>query len=477
MPSEPLMLDFNISNQQFDNQAVCVHDILSFFESELSRMTARSAALYRRSVESLRKACRPARPFDAEAVEHWLATMAIDGIKLSTAIYYLENIRALTNKARAAGIDVAPVTAHRIERSAVTHLADLPDINFAALDKVVSEYKKLASPLRIAVDVFLFSLACGGLDIESIVAVETEELDQLPRAARDIAQTYAVGRRRFVFPLGQGRRTNRRIAADICRRLQAVSQYFGLKCSAFENGDMQRLWLAIALAGGVAPSFIMAARQSTAPVNSALMLVKPSQHTTEDIKSMYSMLVDTLTRHPQRWHVMRMNRGVEPARVLDLIEEAGLEQPATYYPVETIVRRREHRIEQHTRPVLPGILFFKASTAEVAPIMAAVCDCAGIYRLTSSSSSPYATISDASMYAFQAALAQFTPDMQTGADTFDIAPGSEVDIIAGTMQGYRGMVHATLPSVDGIRVFELKIHSDFGFEWTAQIPEIHLRPL
>lgn len=471
------MLDFEAALQMTDNQQICVGDVVSFFETELSRMAPRSAAMYRRAVESFRKSSRPGRPFDDSAIEHWLTSMAIDGIKLTTATYYLENIRALCNKVRKAGYSLPDIAIRAAEQPAAEKPAELPALNLTALERLAADSRAVAAPFRIAADLLLFSLACGGLDVESIVAMPAQQLDSLPPAACDIARGYEFNRRRYVFPLGQGRRTNRRIAADIIARMEAVDRSYDLRCGSFDRDGMRRLWVAFALASGAAPSMIMASVGAGQRLNSALMLVSPAEYFPEELAGIQGSLVDNLTRRPARWHVMRMNRGIEPQNILDSIEQAGLELPSVYYPTETIARRREHRIEQQTKPVLPRILFFRATKAQVAPIMAAVSEYAHILRLTSSPSSPYATVSNASMYAFQVALAQLTPDMQQASAAAQIVPGAQVDIIAGTMEGYRGVVSNILPDVDGMRVFELKICSDFGFEWTAGIPEIHLRPL
>ncbi len=440
-------------------------------------MSGGNADLCAKAVRSMRRAVADCNALDVspdEAAGIWTATMAIRGIRPLTMRRYLESVRALFNKA---GI---PFSFEATLPSPATRSHPV----LPAVRRLAEKAPGMPSPLRLAVDTLLLGLYAGGLALEDVAGLrldsaETDGLMRLPQA-KEIIDRHAAPRRKYLLPLSQGRRTLRQIAAELRRRLAAISPELaelvapdGTQGLTDDDG-LRNLALRLTIDAGLTITEAAAFTGRT-----VAGLVAPPDADEEELERLRRHVADAVSDPRPRWYAMRLRRGVSPESIADRLAEDSPRSKIlqTYYPCEEIARRVGKKLSVKTRAYISDVLFFRSDPAGIRPLFRHIGDLAWCYRTSPDPAAPYAAISDRDMRAFQRRIGQFTEDMELlPADQApDFTLGQRVRIATGPMAGYEGEV-LTLPQGNR-RMLRLALTSDRGLLLTLTIPSPSLQPL
>jgi len=440
------------------NQEITATQMLAAFESEIASGRCRNIGYSRRALSSLCKSVADGRTtFGKALLLHWHDDMRAKGLRASTIRGYLEAMQALYRRVVPGGTLFRDV---RVAIAPITYYEETPApaVSVDALRRAALREEKMPAALRLALDIFLFNVYNGGIfSTVDLVDMRASDCLDMPQQARDIAAAYAAPRRKYVFPLAQGRRTSASIARTTTPLIVSALHIAGIYRDAV--ADIARIasacWRTAAKQAGTA---------AAAP-------------TPETLRAVADNILDTRPH----WYAMRLRQRVHPDDVTARLSHSPITVD-TYYPCREIVRRSNAGMQTHNEAFIAGVLFFRTRPQALAPLFRLIGDIAWGYRTTSAADAPYASIPDADMLIFQRMVCVFTPDMTIGPlrDHSTLQPGRRVRITGGVMAGYEGTIH-DVPHGDGAssltRIFRLRISHDFGFEWTVQVPEALIQPL
>ncbi|MDE5651411.1 MAG: hypothetical protein K2I35_10550, partial [Duncaniella sp.] len=161
--------------------------------------------------------------------------------------------------------------------------------------------------------------------------------------------------------------------------------------------------------------------------------------------------------------------------------DGKMEMPAIFYPMESIAKRVGKKLRHETKAVIENVLFFKSADDEIKPLFRIIGDMAWCYKQANTPDSPYATISDSSMAAFQQMIRQFTPDIEISLhrNRPDML-NRKVRITGGPMAGYEGIISEIVSDGDGsplTRIFRLEITGSYQIEWMVKIAEAYIQDI
>ncbi|MBJ2183398.1 MAG: hypothetical protein JFR38_02675 [Muribaculaceae bacterium] len=474
-------LNCEIEYKTAETEAAAPVSAVDVFEDILATLPLKTRGSYGKALRAFKKSLQGGAPtLSALSVSHvkqWIAAMATDGVRLSTACHYLDCMSALAGKAVEAGYALdREVFAHAPQRAASGEIVTSPD----ALLAIGRQARPGNAQCALSSDLLLFSQYSGGMPLGEIIKLEQADAGTFRGPCAEIAARYRSERRRALFPLSQSRRAHASIEAEQSRRIGALLSSAGSGLRDYSPGVAVALWAAAALAAGIEPSIVRACI-GDADTGTALQLVDPASGV--DVSAVHLSVASFVSHAPERWHAMRLRRGILPADVEARIAAAGLSMPATFYPMTEVVRRVGHRMQRDIRAFIPDVLFFKTTDTAIAPLLRTIGDIAWCYRETNSPQSPYAVISDAQMLAFQRIIGSFTPDVELMRPTLrDLGIGRRVRITAGAMCGYEGVIHDVPASLPGHlcskrRIFSISFLSDFGMQWSVDIDEAFIEEL
>lgn len=331
--------------------------------------------------------------------------------------------------------------------------------------------------------IFMYMLYDAGTPLADVAGMKFD----MPRPACDqmaeiIDRQRVSCRRQYVFDLGQCRRR----PAQIIRELDAALCHAGRSMGVFADGDgsavgkIKALWGAFAHKAGVAPAVARAVLGNLPPECAWLSPVRAADIDDAGRMAVICRVADFINPVAPRWHVMRLRRGVTPddirATVGEGTETAQNASPAVslYYPMRRVARREGKKLTFHDEPFLPGILFFRTRTDDVAAVMARMADKAWCYRTVNTPDAPYAVIPDAEMERFRKYTGCLTPDADVAlADARTLGPGTRVRITGGVMEGYEGVVYGRGEDL----TFALRLTADTALKWTVCVPPDMVEPL
>lgn len=408
---------------------------------------------------------------DGTVVRAWAGRLFEQGRSLSTVQAYAAKLSALVAKADREDLRCHPEAF--AELSAQLRAMTPTDMECADADRIFDGLRLLvlkdlsANPaLQLGRDMLLFAVLCGGLSLDRLTDLCKDEADNIPAAATAIAERYRAGRPRHLFPLSQSTRTpaQRRRAAEalIAEALAAA----GLNIT-MRPGLAADLWAACALRCGVSAAEVAAClADSASSANPAVRFAAAAILSDDSRRALTERVADALTRDPANWYAMQFRPRVNYDSVASAIAASGATVLATYYPQEEIRRRIGRRMVRTERPVVPGLLFFKARPSALGPLYRSIGHLAWGYRTGRGPGAPYAVIPPADMELYRATIGCFDADTDVcPAGTIALQPGDSVRILAGPFAG----LPATLAAVTrtGARtICRLHLMGTNAIEWT-----------
>lgn len=451
----------------------------SVSESPKDKLVANAAASLLASLRSHGHA-----GISKDALTMWIADMAIGGFRKTTRKRYFSRIHSLYREWKSSP-EPDPFDALR-ETVGLDFESGMRDAaaNLAKVGRLVR--KKQDVPERQLINIFLYLLYAPSASLGDVINLRyDDETADCPQADDILESMRGLTRRsRYVFGLGQGKRRDTQIAAELTQSLHALLRTAGMQFGdSFSRESVTAMWMAAAVRAGVPYSEIRALVKVIPPGFEAFGLIPAAELSERARTAVIRRVAERINGNASCWFVMRLRRGVTPA---DIERRVGEEFPAlakkmTFYsPTHRVVRTTPGgRRRSETVPYLPGILFFRTRPDRVAPLFAGIGDEAWCYRTANTPDSPYCTISRAEMRAFQRHLGQFTPDirMELALRRQPLAAGTPVRISGGgRMEGHNAVVESVRTS-GGRRTYTLRLTDWLEAVWTVDnVEEVFIEP-
>lgn len=412
-------------------------------------------------------------------VEGWIVSMYLGGLSAQSRMLYLNAIAALYGAAVKAGL--APATAvFTAVKTRLKALQSAPDFSEAPTDEQFQRLQRLIrtlstarEPQRLFLAITALALMRGAVDPMEIARMKIGQLPQLPEEQRAIAEPFATPGRRYIFPLRQSLKTPAQLARLLSTAITDLFRQHELPVYGDAAATLRAYWAVGALRIGTALDVLIALPDMAdgslpilrlidtsfpeeAQARSQTAAATPSHEETEEpswtaaATSSHEDVREAVARlfsaEPPGWYALRLRPAARYEALTERISShySPAEAPMLFYPSREIARRINRKLTYETRPVLPGIVFFRSHLAGVLPLMRLVGDLAWCYTTPDG---VYARIHSSSMDLFQRCIGQFTPDYEVApSGTFDLRPGDSVEIIGGPMAGLRGTLLQTLPA-------------------------------
>lgn len=420
---------------------------------------------------------------DGALLRRWVMWMFGQGLALSSVSAYLAKLSALYGRAVKAGV-AAPTDAFsyikvRVGQLDAARLALVQDAGgavFGGLRRLVQLPEGSPAELLLARDVTLLGIYAGGLTPARLASLRREEAAVLCPEAAAIAARHSSPRRRYLFALGQAERTPAQLERAV---LALVREALGAaRIAAGELGPhvLADLWAAVALRAGFGAGAVAACLGDVAS-DSIFSLAEPEDVDAGRRADIIGHTARLLGRDPDCWFAMQFRPRVTFEAVAARMEACSLRLDRTFYPMEEIRRRIGARTVAKSRPIVPGLLFFKYRASGLTGLYRAIGDLAWGYRTGRTPSSPYATISAADIEVYRTTIGQFDDTTEVfPAGTIELRPGDRVEIVGGPLIG-RTAVLAEAPRGAGRTIRRLRLMGDNAIEWCVDADVRLLRKL
>lgn len=335
-------------------------------------------------------------------------------------------------------------------------------------------------------NIFLYLFySCSSSFVEAI-RLRYEDVSEDDRYVTEILEsvrTYA--QRRYVFPLGQGKKREPQILREITGRMGVMLRGLGIDTGPVFDIDLIRsMWVDAAFESGVSAVEIRSVLDSVPSEDSYLNLL-PFRPLSESVrKDVLRKVAEYIHPHDEQWHVMRLRHAVTPD---DIKERTQSRMPRLssrlilYYPTREVIVKEKKRIIKRELPYIPGLLFFKIGENHVVPLFREIGDLAWGYKDKHGAGARYAVIPKSEMERFQLYVGKFTSDVEMElTDREPLAIGRRVRITGGLMEGYEGEIYDISDAKEGSgprRLFQLNISSDQALRWTVDVEDIYIEPI
>ncbi len=402
--------------------------------------------------------------FTEPTLTDWAIWLIESGYTLTTAIHYLKYLSALYGKAVADGAACAnPAFSDVLQR-----LRQLPPKEQRPSDRRI--LKKVQTLIRAAEstdrstlvkDVAVFSILAGGLGPEQIARYRKGDYTGDNPVLTAIVARHSRPRNKYLFPLHQSDRTPRQMR-EYLRGISATA--FGMS----NPPSAADIWNMAAYDCGISPSEILGCIGEMPSHNLVYSLVRPAQLEAAGKERILARVAETLTANPIQWYAMQFRPGVSYDSVMRRISAFTQEFTVaeTYYPCSEIAQRTGKKLICRTRPVIPGLLFFKTRRSDVPVMFRHIGDLAWGYRTTGERTSSYAVISQAEIDICQQTIGIFTRDTEVfPAGTIPLEANDKVVVIGGDFIGKPGILHSLKKDSAGAIVCRLRLPGGNSIEW------------
>lgn len=259
-------------------QRLTIGRLISAVESAISgeangSITWKAASSF---INSLRKYPQSAT-FTDNHLGSWVATMLQQDYSRTTIERYLTKISALYTQIAGAS---APSEAFATVR---TQLKSLPAAKYAIAPETLGRIQQLARdhsqssslpaiPLR-ALIYLLYNPASQPIDL---INLRFDTLPILPQQAEEIIDDLRDPKRKYVFPLNQGKKRDGQIARELDSAMSMILSRAGIAHTSSPVDTIRSLWAAIALQTAVLPDEIAAIIPATPSSAPYLSMVRPA---------------------------------------------------------------------------------------------------------------------------------------------------------------------------------------------------------
>ncbi|MDE5878406.1 MAG: phage integrase SAM-like domain-containing protein, partial [Muribaculaceae bacterium] len=423
--------------------------------------------------------------FTESFLYEWTAWLLQNGYSQKTAAFYIKQIGTLYNQAVAEGLAPASDLINKVRQ----RLLSLPDTAFRPIDnrlfdnllKFFRDRTTLRSTRRLAADIVAFAILNGGMNFDQILAYRKNAYQGDDETLSLIVETNVRPRNRYLFPLNQAKCTPAQARKELGSLFYLALSPYGIPLSPSETDTAFDLWCLTALHCNFTPSRLLSLTDGRFPsFNPALRFLTPISVTAQEADDIRLSVRRTLTANPLNWYAMQFRPRVSYEQVINAMEACANEVrfAEIFYPSEEIRRRTRNRLRKESKPVVPGLLFFRCHATDITPMFRHIGHLAWCYRHTDNRASSFAIIPPHEMLRYQTAIGQFTPDMEVlPAGTLNIRENDHVIMLTGSLIGRPATVTEVRTSPTGRTVFRLSFIGDNKVEWAVTADSRAVRPI
>lgn len=411
--------------------------------------------------------------FDENLMAEWASWMFYEGFSRSTVLSYLRLVYALCNDKKY-DKNSKLKSSHSYVRK---QIQALPDTIFKQntgsrvvhkLQKMLAINRMAAGETRLATDIVIFSVLCGGLNFEQLAQWKKD--DELPdiRLLQEIRERYAMPRHKYLFPLGQAILTPKQQTARIRELfIKAIGPY-GIPTASDATATASDIWLTALYesTGSIRQAVNIAQRSSLSSPTFAL--ISPDTELSDEQRShSCTHLRNIIVKDPVQWHVMQFRPGVTYARVMERMnmQDNAKRFTEAYYPLVEIATRVGHKIVFDEKPVIAGLMFFMSRESDITPLFRSIGDLAWCYRTSREPGAPYAAIPDNEIAMLQQAIGYIDPKTEIKQEnevTFEA--GDKIVLRSGGMAGYYAKI-ILVEKKNGKQLYHLTFPDGNGYTW------------
>lgn len=461
-----------------------MNTFISFVENVIlkdsSRKTLKSACA---SFASFLKKS-PDNEISRETVNNWIASMSITGLKSSTRRKYTRELSLLYDNWNSSKQEPSPFDSAKFTE---------PETDETTTKRMLSNLQSVSRLLKISpknqdyetVSIFLYLLFNIGMRLQDIINLKFgDSTIQLSQTEDIVEAMHHSGRKKYVFGLEQGKKREGQIIRELIGKIHKDITVYGLDFgNTFSRDSITSLWIAAAAKAGISVTDIRSVITSLPAEYPSLSLVRPKTMTDEQRFRILQKVADSIDDGSTKWFVMKMRQGIDPDNIREAIKRhfgSRYDSMLFFYPSHTVVSRdKTGRKIKNEQPYLPGILFFKLRKDKVSELFSKIGDIAWCYKWTNSSDSPYSSIPQQEMKAFQRHIGSFSPDirMELVPRTTALTVDQTVRINGGMMENHIGVIRSVKNS-NGTRTYTLDISEKISATWTVEdIDEIYIEPV
>ena len=460
-------------------QRLTIGNLISAVESAISgeangSITWKAASSF---INSLRKYPQSAT-FTDNHLGLWVATMLQQDYSRTTIERYLTKISALYTQIAGAS---APSEAFATVR---TQLKSLPAAKYAVAHETLSRIQQLARdhsqssshpaiPLKALIYLF-YNPASQPIDL---INLRFDTLPILPQQAEEIIDDLRDPKRKYVFPLNQGKKRDGQIARELDSAMSMILSRAGIAHTSSPVDTIRSLWATIALQTAVLPDEIAAILPSTPSSAPYLSMVRPAPLADYEKEEIIFRVADAINPVRSRWHVMKLRTAIRPNHIKDRIATILpdiAKHIIYYYPTHLQVRTVGKKKLTEEVPYLPDHLFFKLRDDRMTRLFSHIGDLAWCYRVSNHPDSPYSVIPQYEMGAFQQFLGILSSDIEVELiNPKTLTVGTEVSVQGGIFAGHRGTIRDIIQpsSPTASRTYILTISENTALKCTIKITD------
>lgn len=455
------------------NKSKTVFGLIKFFGSRVDTFKDESRKSFRKALLSFRRFVYSYylydSPFNEELVIDWYVYLRLKGITSSKAYYYIDKLGNLYSAAvKKFGLKDEGLfrqLRQKIKESEKEKTATLP-FTLSSVPAVLSfiNDKSDYSQTSLGFDLMMFSLLNGALSVRELVRLKKEDADSLNPESKKIAKKYIGSRRKYIFPLDQGKLTSKQceeMAAQLLRK-----ELEEIRITGYDNIDdtILLIWICLALQGGVPVSGIVSALVKIPSCLSFMKLSLCPGDSGLERESVISKVSSFISGEREKWFAMRLRPYVRYEELISRM--AGKEVrdllPELFYPCDEIAKRIGKKLIWKEQPVIRDIVFFKMNPGNILPMFRHIWDLAWCYR-ENSGKGGYAEIRPEAMEEFQKAIGFFSPEFEVApAGKMPLKPGDKVVIIGGDYKDQKAKILSKETTGDSDTVYRLQLLDSFG---------------
>lgn len=414
-------------------------------------------------------------------LHEWVAWLFSNGHTYKTVVQYINMLSSLYGKIVHDGLTEDNGGFSRIKEQLKCASPGSLEINsisdcFGRLRRLVlADYS--TNPARcLAKDMVLFSLYNGGLTFDEIARYRKDEYQGSDENVMEIVTRYSKPKNKYLFPLHQSERTPNQLNKAITSLFSDILRSVSINLSSYDSVTCIDLWAAVAIRCGISASDVASSLDGVSHVNPVLSFTKVQELEPERKTEIRQRVSKMLAKDPVGWYAMQFRPYVSYDQLQTRLKSAGISLPATFYPMEEIVRRVGKKMTRESRPVVQGLMFFKSKASELPALFYQIGDLAWGYRMSRNPRSPYAVIQPGAIKEYQRAIGQFADGISEYPDgTLHIEEGDKVMITDGEFCGHPAILEKEIRelSEDGKQItrlyYRLKLAGFNNFTWCVDL--------
>lgn len=417
-------------------------------------------------------------PFTDNHLGAWIATLLQQDYSRTTIERYLTKISAIYTEVTGSTTPSEAFTTIRKQ------LKSLPVVRYTVDSGTINRLRQLASdhsqpsslpsiPLK-ALIYLLYNPISRPVDL---INLRFDNLPILPQQTEEIIDGLRDPKRKYVFPLNQGKKRDGQIERELNSAMSMILSRIGIANTSSPVDTIRSLWAAIASQTAVLPDEIAAILPSTSSSASYLSMVRPAQLADYEKEEIIFRVADAINPVRSRWHVMKLRTAIRPEHVKDRIATLLpdiAKHIIYYYPTHLQVRTVGKKKLTEEVPYLPDHLFFKLRDDRMTRLFSNIGDLAWCYRVSNRPDSPYSVIPQYEMGAFQQFLGILSSDIEVElVNPKTLTVGTEVSVQGGIFAGHHGtikdIIHPSSPTSS--RTYILTISENTALKCTIKITD------